>query len=115
MLELREIETARSLLRNTEAMQTLKVGHCPAKTALPVCRRCTATVDATAISNRHRLKVAVIVLFSLHSQGSDWERYRRLEDLVARTYFDPRDVSCRPCPLPCPSSSDISRVCVRRG
>jgi len=47
MLELREIETARSLLRNTEAMQTLK--------------------------------------------GSDWERYRRLEDLVARTYFDPRD------------------------
>ena len=48
MLELRENETARALLRNTEVMQELKV--------------------------------------------SDWERYRRIEDLLARTYFDARDV-----------------------
>ena len=48
MLELREGETARALLRNTEVMQALKV--------------------------------------------SDWERYRRIEDLLARTYFDARDV-----------------------
>lgn len=47
MLELRESETARALLRNTGVMQALKV--------------------------------------------SDWERYRRIEDLLARTYFDARD------------------------
>lgn len=51
MLELRENETARALLRNTEVMQALKV--------------------------------------------SDWERYRRIEDLLARTYFDARDVRRR--------------------
>jgi hypothetical protein len=51
MLELRESETARALLRNTEVMQALKV--------------------------------------------SDWERYRRIEDLLARTYFDARDVRSR--------------------
>ena len=60
MLELRESETARALLRNTEVMQALKV--------------------------------------------SDWERYRRIEDLLARTYFDARDVRRRPSSftLSCP-------------
>jgi WD40 repeat-containing protein SMU1 len=47
MLELRENETARALLHQTEAMQTLK--------------------------------------------ARDWDRYRRLEDLMARTYFDARE------------------------
>jgi hypothetical protein len=48
MLELRENETARALLRNTPAMQELK--------------------------------------------AHDWERYRKIEDLLVRTYFDARDV-----------------------
>lgn len=48
MLELRETETARALLRNTAAMQELKV--------------------------------------------HDWERYRRIEDVLSSAYFDAADV-----------------------
>ena len=53
LLELREGDTARAMLRNTKPMQQLKI--------------------------------------------RDWERYRKIEDLLARTYFDAKDVSSSSC------------------